>query len=118
MELGSQALTLTSTQPKQFLMNRTDFDAFYALYMVSHQNLWNRRVHLLGWIFGIALGMWALLNAQYLLIVLAPFPALLAIWIGHGMLEPGADIEFKHPLLTALANLHMFGQVFSGRIPF
>ena len=99
-------------------MNKTDFDAFYVLYMKSHQNLWNRRVHLLGWIFGIALGLWALLSAQYWFIMLAPFPALLAIWIGHGILEPGADIEFKHPLLTALANLRMFLQMFSGRIQF
>jgi len=99
-------------------MNKTEFDEFYALYMVSHQNVWNRRVHLFGWILAIVLGIWTLINAQYWLIMLVPFPALLAIWIGHGILEPGADIEFKHPFLTALANLRMFIHMLSGRIPF
>lgn len=99
-------------------MNNIDFDAFYTLYMASHQNRWNRRVHLLGWIFGIVQGLWAVLTAQYCWIVLAPVPALIAIWIGHQILEPGTDIEFKHPFLTACANLRMFGQMLAGRIPF
>lgn len=99
-------------------MNKTEFDAFYSLYMASHQNVWNRRVHLLGWILAGGLGLLALVDAQYWLILLVPFPALLAIWIGHQVLEPGTDIEFKHPFMTALANLRMFTHMLSGRIPF
>jgi hypothetical protein len=99
-------------------MNKTDFNTFYALYMTSHQNRWNRRVHLLGWLLGSAQAAWALVSGQYWVIVLAPVPALMAIWVGHQILEPGADIEFKHPFLTAFANLRMFGQMLTGRIPF
>jgi hypothetical protein len=94
------------------------FDAFYALYMQGHQNAWNRRVHLVGWLLGAACGLIGLLQANWWLVLLAPLPGLVAIWLGHWVIEPTGSIEFKHPLLTARANLRMFGQMLSGRLPF
>jgi hypothetical protein len=94
------------------------FDEFYALYMQHHQNAWNRRVHLLGWLLGIGIGLIALATGHYVLILLAPLPALGAIWLGHWVLEPTSAIEFKHPLLTARANLRMFREMLSGALPF
>lgn len=94
------------------------FDAFYAHYMGFHQNVWNRRVHLLGWLLGAAVGAWALWRGWPAAILLAPVPALAAIWLGHRVLEPTDAVEFSHPLLTARANLRMFAAMLSGRLRF
>jgi hypothetical protein len=96
----------------------TSFDEFYSLYMQHHRNVWNRRVHLLGWVLGVCIGLLALTTGRYMLILLAPLPGLGAIWLGHWVLEPTHAIEFKHPLLTARANLRMFRQMLTGALPF
>ena len=68
----------------------------------------------LGLGIGANAGIYSLFNE----LLLAPLPALAAIWLGHWVLEPTSAIEFKHPLLTARANLRMFRQMLSGVLPF
>lgn len=96
----------------------TSFDEFYEQYVEHHQNPWNRRVHLLGWLLGAVIGLAALASGHYLLIAAAPLPGLAAIWLGHWVLEPTNAVEFKHPLLTARANLRMFGEMATGKLRF
>jgi hypothetical protein len=93
------------------------FDAFYALFLQAHRNVWNRRVHLLGWGLAAALALAALASGAWWLALLAPGPGLAAIWLGHWVIEPASEVEFKHPWLTARANLRMFGEMLSGRLP-
>lgn len=94
------------------------FDEFYSLYMESHQKLWNRRIHLLGWSIAAGIVVWALITRHFAILGLAPAVGLLAIWLGHRWVEPTDEIEFKHPILTARANLRMFAHMLSGKLPF
>jgi hypothetical protein len=93
------------------------FDEFYAAYLTAHRNRWNRRVHLLGWTIGLALTLYALVAGPWWWLLGAPAAALLAIAIGHGLIEPTHAVEFKYPLRTALANLRMFADMARGRLP-
>lgn len=93
------------------------FDEFYAVYLTAHRNRWNRLVHLLGWLIGAGIAVGALLsgNPWWLLASVGVGVGLLAIAIGHRLIEPTHAVEFKYPLRTALANLRMFADMARGR---
>jgi hypothetical protein len=93
------------------------FDEFYAVYLTAHRDPWNRRIHLLGWVIGAAMGLYALVIGPLWWLLGAPAAGLLAIAIGHGLIEPTHAVEFKYPLRTALANLRMFADMARGRLP-
>jgi len=93
------------------------FDEFYDEYIKYHQNIWNRRIHLCGWIFAFLIFCWAIISQFYFAVFIAPLVGLLTIWFGHYWIEPTNTIEFKYPLLTALANIRMFISMLFGKLP-
>lgn len=94
-----------------------NFDAFYRYYLASHSNVWNRRVHLLGWVLGAVGIAWALATLTWWAIPLAVAGGLGVALLGHALVERSSSVVFSYPWWTTCADLRMFSDMFHGRIP-
>lgn len=93
------------------------FDEFYAYYLASHSHVWNRRVHLAGWILGLALSAWGMLTSQWLATAIAAPVGLGVALLGHRFIERNDSVVFSYPWWTARADLRMFADMARGRLP-
>lgn len=94
-----------------------DFDAFYAYYLDSHRSVWNRRIHLSGWVLGAAAAIWALLTLHFWLIPLALIGSLALALLGHQFIERNDSVVFSYPVWTTCADMRMFSDMAHGRLP-
>lgn len=94
-----------------------DFDEFYAYYLASHSNTWNRRIHLAGWVIGIMASVWAIATFNLLFIPLAIGGGLAIALLGHQFIERNDSVVFSYPLWTTCADIRMFTDMAHGRIP-
>ncbi|TAL16721.1 MAG: DUF962 domain-containing protein [Aquabacterium sp.] len=95
-----------------------DFEAFYAYYLASHSDPWNRRIHLLGWVAGIVVGAWAVFTLKLWLLPLAAAGGLGIALLGHRFIEHNDSVVFAYPLWTTCADVRMFSDMARGRLPF
>jgi hypothetical protein len=94
-----------------------NFDEFYSYYLASHSNVWNRRVHLLGWVLGVAGAIWALSTLTLWAIPVAVVVGLGIALLGHAFVEKNDSVVFSYPMWTTCADIRMFSDMLNGRIP-
>jgi hypothetical protein len=94
-----------------------DFEEFYAYYLASHNNVWNRRVHLAGWVLGVTGAVWALATLNLWGIPLAIGFGLGIALLGHQFIERNDSVVFSYPMWTTCADVRMFSDMLHRRLP-
>src|SRR3990167_3365409 len=94
-----------------------DFEEFYAYYLASHSNVWNRRIHLAGWVLGLAVSVWALATLNLWLIPVAIGVGLGIALLGHQFIERNDSVVFSYPMWTTCADVRMFSDMMHRRLP-
>ena len=92
------------------------FDKYYQHYLSLHQNLWCRRLHVLGQTFTIAYAIMCLTKIPLVFALLAPFIVYPFAWSGHYFFEKNEPAAFKKPLYAKLAEWVMINDRLIGRI--
>ena len=94
-----------------------DFDEFYAYYLASHGNVWNRRIHLAGWVLGAIGAVWAAATFNLWLIPMAIGGGLGVALLGHRFIERNDSVVFNYPVWTTCADMRMFSDMARGHLP-
>lgn len=94
-----------------------NFDEFYQYYLESHSNVWNRRMHLFGWVAGISMGIWSVQTYNLWMLPIAVAFGLGIALLGHYFMERNDSVVFKFPMWTTLADIRMFSDMARGRLP-
>jgi len=89
---------------------------YYQYYLTLHQNLWCRRLHVLGQITTISYVLFCLLGFHWFLLLLAPFIVYPFAWSGHYFFERNKPAAFSSPLRAKLADWMMLRDYVFGRI--
>jgi len=91
------------------------FQKYYKYYLTLHQNLWCRRLHVLGQIAtiiyiiaAVKINLWLLLGFPF---VVYPFA-----WSGHYFFEKNEPAAFSDPIKAKLSDWVMFYQWIKGDI--
>ena len=93
------------------------FKEYYHFYLSLHQNVWCRRLHVLGQLSTIAYIVSVLTFGMWLMLLLAPFVVYPFAWSGHYFFEKNEPAAFKNPLYAKMADWVMFKDWILGRVP-
>jgi hypothetical protein len=91
-------------------------DQFYHEYLLQHQNLTNRRLHVLGTVGMIGVLILTASLKRPTLLLLLPVVGYTPAWIGHFLYERNRPATFQHPLKSFLCDLLMFRDICLGRV--
>jgi hypothetical protein len=92
------------------------FNEYYEHYLSLHQNLWCRRLHVIGQAATISFVIACISYSLWLLLVLTPFVVYPFAWSGHYFFEKNEPAAFKNPIYAKAADLVMFKQWILGEI--
>jgi len=93
-----------------------NFKEYYKHYISLHQNLWCRRLHVLGQLTTILYIGSCVLVEEYLLLVFAPFMVYPFAWTGHYFFENNTPAAFKNPIYAKVSDFIMLYQWVKGEI--
>jgi len=91
------------------------FKDYYKHYLTLHQNIWNRRMHVVGQLVTIIYIMMCLTRAPMLLIF-APFVVYPFAWSGHYFFEKNKPAAFSSPMWAKACDWIMLKDWILGRI--
>jgi hypothetical protein len=94
------------------------FAEFYPHYLSEHKNLICRRLHFLGSVIALGLGLRALQTGKLYWVIAALISGYAFAWMGHFFFEHNKPATFKHPFFSFLGDWVMFKDILLGRIPF
>jgi len=89
---------------------------YYKHYISLHQNLWCRRLHVIGQFFTILFVFFTLHNQLWFLLLFSPFVIYPFAWSGHYFFEKNKPAAFKNPIYAKLSDLIMLKQWILGEI--
>ena len=88
---------------------------YYEHYLLLHQNLWCRRLHILGQLATIGFILFAFKINMWLLL-LAPFIIYPFAWSGHHFFEKNKPAAFSDPIKAKISDWIMLKDWILGRI--
>jgi hypothetical protein len=88
---------------------------YYEYYLSLHQNLWCRRLHIMGQLVTISYILFAFMTNLWLLI-LAPFIIYPFAWSGHYFFEKNKPAAFSDPIKAKIGDWIMLKDWTLGRI--
>jgi hypothetical protein len=89
---------------------------FWSFYVGEHRRPATRWLHFVGTtMFLLCLVLAAILGEPWLLL-LGPLLAYGPAWIGHFFIERNRPATFRHPLRSLIADFHMYGLMWLGRM--
>lgn len=94
-----------------------DFNTYYQEYLAKHQNLWCRRLHIIGNLVTLVYIGVVLDHLSPWWLLLAPFIIYPFAWSGHFFIEGNFPAAFKNPIRAKMADWRMIWDTIKGRIP-
>ncbi len=91
------------------------FDEYYKYYLTLHENVWTRRLHVIGQVATIMYVVFAC-KTSFWLLLLAPFIVYPFAWSGHYFFEKNKPAAFSSPLWAKLSDWVMFKDWILGRV--
>ncbi len=79
----------------------------YQTYLLSHQNKWNRLIHVMSCLFAVMAGVTAFVSLNWALFIFGVVLAYFFSWIGHFLFEKNIPASFGSPLKAILFDLQM-----------
>lgn len=95
----------------------TTFRDFYPFYASQHRNATSRYLHAVGSLTSLGLMAYAIVSAQWLLILAAIVVPYAFAWTGHFVFEKNKPATFTYPLYSFLGDWVMLWQTLTGRFP-
>ena len=92
------------------------FEEYYRFYLSLHQNLWCRRLHVLGQFITILYVTGVFIAQQWILLLLAPFIIYPFAWSGHYFFEKNKPAAFSDPIRAKISDWVMLKDWILGRI--
>jgi hypothetical protein len=93
-----------------------NFNQYYKNYLSLHQNLWCRRLHVVGQLTTISYIIFCILTSKFLLLLFSPFVVYPFAWTGHYLFEKNEPAAFKNPIFAKMSDAVMFKQWIFGEI--
>ena len=91
------------------------FGEFYPYYLSEHSNAVCRGLHYVGSLTGLAILIYAIATAQYLLIPLGIVAGYAFAWVGHFFFEHNKPATFQYPLWSFMGDWVMLADFLTGR---
>jgi len=92
------------------------FKDYYAHYLSLHQNVWCRRLHVLGQITTLSFVAFCIISQFWLLLLLTPFVVYPFAWTGHFFFEKNKPAAFSSPLRAKMSDWVMLKDYILGRV--
>jgi len=92
------------------------FREYYAHYLTLHQNVWNRRLHVLGQLATIVFIGYVLVKGAWLLLLAAPLVIYPFAWSGHFIFEKNTPAAFSRPLWAKACDWIMLKDTIAGNL--
>jgi hypothetical protein len=92
------------------------FSDYYQYYLSLHQNVWCRRLHVLGQTFTILYVILCLTKLPLVCILFAPFIVYPFAWSGHYFFEKNEPAAFSNPMYAKMADWVMLKDWILGRL--
>ncbi len=89
---------------------------FWRFYVGEHRKPLTRRLHFAGTSGALLCVLAAILSGRPWLLLGAPMIAYGLAWTGHVLVEKNTPATFRHPLLSLVADFHMYGLMWAGRM--
>ena len=93
-----------------------NFQTYYDHYLSLHQNLWCRRLHVLGQIITILFTIMVIVKKAWFFLVFAPFIIYPFAWSGHIFFEKNKPAAFSDPIKAKISDWFMLYQWLKGDI--
>tara|TARA_R110002110_G_scaffold138004_1_gene323574 strand:- start:93 stop:383 length:291 start_codon:yes stop_codon:yes gene_type:complete len=93
-----------------------NFNEYYKHYLSLHQNLWCRRLHVVGQLTTIFFIVSCIFGGIFWFLLLSPFIIYPFAWSGHYFFEKNKPAAFTDPLRAKAADWFMLKDWLLGRI--
>jgi hypothetical protein len=94
------------------------FADFYPFYLSEHRNRTCRRLHFVGTVLVLIVILVAASSRQARWLLAVPLVGYGFAWIGHFFFERNRPATFTHPWYSLAADVVLFRDMLTGRIPF
>ena len=92
------------------------FSDFYPFYLSEHRHPVCRRLHFIGTLLVILMGLVVLVTQKWLLLAAIPVLGYGFAWVGHFFFEKNRPATFQHPLYSLIGDFVMFKDILMGRV--
>ncbi len=89
---------------------------FWRFYVGEHRKPLTRRLHFAGTSGALLCVLAAIVAGLPWLLLGAPVIAYGLAWTGHALVEKNTPATFRHPLRSLVADFHMYGLMWAGRM--
>jgi hypothetical protein len=89
---------------------------FYPYYLTEHRNATSRRLHFVGTALFLCIFFYAVLTAQWQLLITVPLVGYGFAWVGHFFFEHNKPATFKYPMWSLMSDFIMFWHILTGQI--
>lgn len=90
------------------------FADFYPFYLSEHRHPVCRRLHFIGTLLVILMGLVVLVTGQWWLLVAIPVLGYGLAWVGHFFFEKNRPATFQYPLYSLWGDFVMFWDILMG----
>jgi hypothetical protein len=94
----------------------SSFSEFYPYYLSEHANPTCRLLHFIGSILVLALIVYSLVTARYVLLWGIPLIGYGFAWVGHFFYENNKPATFSYPLYSLMGDWVMFKDIIIGKV--
>ena len=92
------------------------FDDFWPYYLREHSRPATRALHYIGTSLVVAVAIYALLTAAWLLLLAIPLVGYFFAWVGHFGIEKNRPATFTYPLWSQGADFKMWWMWLTGQL--
>ena len=92
------------------------FDDFWPYYLREHSRPATRALHYIGTSLVVAVAIYALLTAAWLLLLAIPLVGYFFAWVGHFGIEKNRPATFNYPLWSLGADFKMWWMWLTGQL--
>ncbi|MEM1131873.1 MAG: DUF962 domain-containing protein [Pseudomonadota bacterium] len=94
----------------------TTFAEFWPFYLQEHSKPLTRAYHYIGTSLVVAIGIYAVVTAQWLLLLAMPVAGYFFAWLSHWRVERNRPATFTYPLWSLAADFKMWAMWLTGRL--
>lgn len=113
---STSSIVFTPKNEKNLRGQIKNYHEFYRFYLTEHQNMTNRRLHLLGSSLGLYFLSRAVLKCKKKYVAYGLVSGYACAWLGHFIFEKNKPTSFNQPIYSFIADWNMFADVLAGKL--
>ncbi|MEP2988439.1 MAG: DUF962 domain-containing protein [Parasphingorhabdus sp.] len=92
------------------------FESFWPFYLQEHSKSATRNFHYVGTSLVVAIGIYAIVAANWWLMLAMPLAGYFFAWLSHWRIEKNRPATFTYPLWSLIADFKMWGMWLTGQL--